>query len=464
MPTPPSLTARRRLRRAWTALAVLALSAGCQSASGPMARWRLTHDHVIAKPPTAEEVGDDRGFLARMLTPEKAKIKPKTDRDVVTASTDGQTPIVPDREVEAEFRTAEQLFQQGKLAEAEKIFARIDKAKNQGHSTTGYQFQPGKGLFWKGDDKEGSLFTPLNRSAAPWGQKALYFLAESQYQQGKLVAANDSFAKLVNTYPGTRYLEKAVAREYQIALTWLEAVDPNAKPEKREKWGDRFNGKLPLVDVTGHAIQVLEHVRHHDPTGPLADDAVMRIADYYYQTGNYEEASMYYDQLINEDAKSPLLHKAQLASIDSKLKSYYGPDYDSDGLDKAQELIKQTMTNYPERDAKVSESLAHNLDLIRDQQAEISYRHGEFYRDTGYPGAAEFYFGEVRARWPSSPWAQKAKDQLELIAKMPRKKVLPSQIMTTPGSPDPYSSGASMGQLSTSPGGFAGGGPGGGYP
>ena len=45
-------------------------------------------------------------------------------------------------------------------------------------------------------------------------------------------------------------------------------------------WYARFNGRLPLVDTQRQRPgQVLEHVRHHDPTGPLADDAVLRIAD-----------------------------------------------------------------------------------------------------------------------------------------------------------------------------------------
>ena len=46
-----------------------------------------------------------------------------------------------------------------------------------------------------------------------------------------------------------------------------------------------WKGRHPTVDVSGNALAVLEHVRHHDPLGPLADDAVMQIADYHFKHG-----------------------------------------------------------------------------------------------------------------------------------------------------------------------------------
>ena len=358
------------------------------------------------------------------------------------------------------------LYNEGKLAEAERLFAKIDRQKvhSDASAASGDPMSRGfsAGSFGtsfggnRNDTLQPGLFSPRRRKHAPWGERVLYFLAESQYRQGKLTEANDTYAKLATTYPGTQFMEKVAAREYAIATEWLEAADPKSPPEKREQWGDRFNGRLPVVDVKGHALQVLEHVRHHDPLGPLADDAVMRIADYYYNQGNFEEASIYYDQLISDHPKSSLMLQAHVRSIDAKLKGYVGPHYDTDGLEKARALIGRTMAAFPERDAATSEFLSHSLDLINDQQAEVTYRHGEFYRQTGYPGAAELSFAEVRVRWPQSQWSARSKEQLELIAKAPRKEVLPSKIMTTPGSPDPYNMGSSMGSMMSSGAGMGG--------
>ena len=43
---------------------------------------------------------------------------------------------------------------------------------------------------------------------------------------------------------------------------------------------------VPLIDVDGYALKAMEHVRQHDPTGPLADVAALRIADHYFAKGD----------------------------------------------------------------------------------------------------------------------------------------------------------------------------------
>ena len=399
------------------ALAALLAAAGCQS-DGPLARWRMARDSGVAKGLTSDELASDPSLMARWLSgrprdgDKKGSRDPKAPGALVKAA--------PDPEADAEFAAAEKLFQQGKLAEAEAEFARIAK----------------------------------KRKETLWGEKAQYYLAETRYQRGNLVGANDAYVALMTTYPGTSYQEKVVAREYAIAKSWLAGVDPEAKPEQRPKAADRFSGKFPLVDTGGHAIAALEHVRQHDPNGPLADDAVLKIADYHYAHENYEDAAIYYDQLIADHPKSPFLQRAQLASIDAKMKGYLGPDYDGVGLEEAAKTIEQTQATFPERAASRSDDLYHRRALIEDQKAERSYKVGEFYRRTGHYTSAELYYAEVRARWPKSEWAAKAKVQLAAIAKKPRKQALPSKIMSTPGANDPYANGIS----SANPNGMLGGG------
>jgi hypothetical protein len=98
------------------------------------------------------------------------------------------------------------------------------------------------------------------------------------------------------------------------------------------------------------------------------------------------------------------------------------------------------MATVPDRPAG-NEKLYHTLDLINDAEAERSYVIGDYYRRTGKVASAEFYFGKIRQRWPNSPWAAKAKTQLAVLAKMPRKQSLPSKIMTQPGAYDSFVTG-----------------------
>ena len=151
---------------------------------------------------------------------------------------------------------------------------------------------------------------------------------------------------------------------------------------------------------------------------------------------DYEAAATYYDQLISDHPKSPLLAKAQLAAIDARMKGYIGPEYDGTGLEKASEQVKQHMTLFPERPAG-DEKLYHTLDLINDQKAERTFVTGDYYQRIGKVASAEFYFGMIAHRWPKSEWAAKAKTRLAALAKAPRKQSLPSKIMTQPGSRRP---------------------------
>jgi outer membrane protein assembly factor BamD (BamD/ComL family) len=413
LPDPPSGTAPAHAARLGVSVVLaasfLTSTAGCQSSGSFLSLWKQGGDASLSKGPSERELNDNRNLMARWLTP---KTNPHSDPEAINPSplvlgSNGYKPLEAPKnpEAEAEFKAAERLFQQGKLDEAETLFAKLGK----------------------------------KRKGSPWGEKGLYFVAECQYQRGKLVDAHNSYEKLVAEYPGTEYLDKLVSREYAIAQKWLAQADPKAKPEEKLAWYTRFTGERPLFDTTGDALQALEHVRHHDPTGPLADDAVLRIADEHMEHRDYESAALYYDQLVVDHPKSPFLQRAQLATIDARIKGYLGPEYDGSGLNQARELIKQTMATFPDRPAG-NEKLYHTLDLINDQEAERTFVVGDYYQRTGKVSSAEYYFGKIPQRWPKSPYATQAKTRLAVLAKMPRKATAPSKINITQSAGDPFRS------------------------
>ena len=441
---PGSGSSRARAVRLLSAALLACGLAGCQSFSIPFAQWSAGYDPGLAKKitsaekdgTTSDKVEEPRTLLKRWLNAKKDKDAKDDDSASLPSSkspstlilgSDGWRPMLkPPKNPEAdkEFEEAHKLFQQGKLEEAETAFAKIAK----------------------------------KRKGRTWGERSQYYVAEIQYQQKKYVKANDSYERLFADYPGTEFLDKLVSREYSLAQMWLAQSDPKAKPEQKLSWTAHFSGELPLLDTQGTGLKALEHVRHHFSDGPLADDAVLQIAEFHMRSGDYESAATYYDQLIADHQKSPFFQKAQLAAIDARMKAYLGPEYDGSGLEKARELVKQTMSSFPDRQASY-ENLYHTLDLINDQEAERTFRRGEFYKRVGKVTSAEYYFGWIPQRWPSSPWAVKSKIELAQLAKMPRKPSVPSKIMTRPGSNDPFYSG--MGGMGMGMGGMGGmGGPG----
>ncbi len=454
-PTAPEPRARR-LPIAGLVVAVAAASAGCQGGTGVLRRWSTTRDETLAKPLTDAEYGDAKGLVGRWLNPKAPMSAAGTERVDPLLAFQKREHTAEDKKAEDDFKAAFALYQQGKLSEAEKQFDAIDRAQIEKKGTVVDRlFADTKAK--KGDGADG-IDVKSGRRQSSVGEKALFYLAECQYQQGQFVRADASYQKLMNTYPGSPHLDIAVKRQFAIACAWLDAGDPKAKPEHPPSWFDHFNGRMPLIDVDGYAIKALEHVRVQDPTGPLADVATMKIAEHHMKVEAWEDASSTYDLLISDYPKSKLLRQAQLGSIDAKMKNYLGPAYDSEGLEQARKLIKQVLNDSPERQASTNDKLYHDLDLIADQQAEIAFRNGQFYKQTGYVSGAEFYFGEVRSRWPKSPWAEKSKVEMAGLAKMKRKQALPSKILLLPGAPDPSSVGNSSGSMATNPGGMMGGG------
>jgi outer membrane protein assembly factor BamD (BamD/ComL family) len=435
-PQPRRSRRRRSARRAFfTAAALtscLALSTmtGCQSSVGKKVLSTISprYDESLKSGLVRPEDSTPHRFLSRYLTPAATPhTSGASEAKSLSMSNEGWTPVKidPNPKADAALEAATALYRQGKYSEAEPKLAAIAKA------------QKGK----------------------PWGERAQFLLAESYYEQQKYKYAYDAYELLIKEYPGTEYVDKLVKREFVIAQKWLDNSEGKAKPEDKFSLTDAFTGKAPLVDGAGYALTAFEKVRLHDPTGPLSDDALMKTAQHKYDNRDFEEASVYYDQLVTDHPKSEHLQKAQLASIDSKLKAYAGPQFDGQGLDGARDMIKQTMATFPERQTG-NDKLYHTLDVINDQHAERAYTTGLYYKKTGKVISAEYYFGMVSAKWPKSEWAKKSKVELGTLAKLPRQESAPSRIMATPGAVDPFSSGPAGGGgngLGTNGGGGAGG-------
>jgi TolA-binding protein len=388
---------------------------GCQSFASPLAAWRAAYDGNLVKGPTKDEMADvssplsSNNFLGRWITPRRDATTDSRDRSsTLILGSDGWTPMAKptkDPAAEAEFTAAHTLFQQGKLAEAEKEFARIAK----------------------------------KRKGTPIGEDCQYYVAETQFQREKYFQAHDSFEMLHKDYPASEYTDKAVAREYEIAQIWFMQDDPKAPKNKLMPWYARFDGRLPLIDLQGSALKALEHVRQNNPTGPLAETASKGIGDYYMRHHDYESAALYYEQFTQEYRKSPHLHDVELAAIDARLKGYLGPDYDAAGLEKARKMIRKSMEDF--RHIQANEGLYHTLDLINEAEAEKTYKQGAYYKKIGKVASAEYYLGKLPRRWPNSPWTVKAKTDLAELAKLPRTPSKPSRFIIPPGATDPFGGG-----------------------
>ena len=115
---------------------------------------------------------------------------------------------------------------------------------------------------------------------------------------------------------------------------------------------------------------------------------------------------------------SPYAPYAIELAIKAKLMSTGGELYDGRRVADARKLIDEAL-RMPHVDEEKKQNLMKLLACITAQQAEKDFQMAEFWRRTGHPGSAYFYYEIVRRRYPGTDAAERATIRMqEIYAKM----------------------------------------------
>jgi len=104
---------------------------------------------------------------------------------------------------------------------------------------------------------------------------------------------------------------------------------------------------------------------------------------------------------------SPLAAKAIKQAIICKQVCNHGPKYDGREVESSRKLIHVATQAYPQL-AKDEGWMQRQLVAINLQQADRDLRIADFYRRTGHPGSAYFYYELVKRRYPNTDYANQA--------------------------------------------------------
>ena len=237
-------------------------------------------------------------------------------------------------------------------------------------------------------------------------QDARFLLGECYFYSDQYDAAIKAYEALLQAQPNTRHLDKIIRRQFDVARYWEQhhqhephwATTPNLFDEKR-----------PLFDTLGNAIKVYENIRLNDPTGPLADAAVMATANSHFLRGRYDDADYHYQLLRNEYPRSEHQYEAHVLGLQCKLRMYQGADYDGTPLLDAKKLVKQLKVQFArELDNQERERLVTISGQLKRMLAERDLKMAKYYDDTEYYGAAKYYYANVVRDYPNTPIAEQA--------------------------------------------------------
>lgn len=302
-----------------------------------------------------------------------------------------------------EFDEAKAIYEQGDYSAAEKRFKKLAK---------------------KHED------TPIE-------EDSLFMIGECQFAKGRYAKAQDSYGRLLKKYPSPRDLDKVTERLFHISKHWLEfpqvvqsdevqtvswenpkTTPPPPAPGPRSKDPSRiipifpnfWDRSRPVFDTEGRALEALRSIWLNDPTGPLADDAIMLTASHHLREGDFLEANRNYKILREEYPQSPHLENAFVLGSHVKLMAYQGPLYEGDTLEKAHELKESTLRLYPKHPQR--ERILDEIRKIEEAKARREWENVVFWQKKNKPLSVAMCCREVIRLYPNSSYAAQAREIL----------------------------------------------------
>jgi outer membrane protein assembly factor BamD (BamD/ComL family) len=226
-----------------------------------------------------------------------------------------------------------------------------------------------------------------HREEAMWLRGGILFDQKDYYK------AYEQYEELLTQYAGSVRYRDALLKEIEIAELFLG-------PVRRRVLG------IPLLSGETEAIEILRRVYEHQPAGDLADDVVLRIADYNWSKGQWIEAEDYYDKYCREYPNGDAILHAELRRAKCAIERCRGPRYDVTCLQLAYDRLRQYQRKFPAEASR--EGVPDMLVAVRERQASALYEIAARYRRSGKPLAAAFYAERLQERYPDSPWSVKA--------------------------------------------------------
>jgi outer membrane protein assembly factor BamD (BamD/ComL family) len=247
---------------------------------------------------------------------------------------------------------------------------------------------------------------------SPVGEEVLLLAIRAELARGRYMQAYEWCEKLLEQFPTGDHYESVVDQEFEIAEEFLAG-------RKRIVLGFIY---LPAQD---EGLSILTRVAEHVPGSDRAEDAMLRIGDYYFERGDYAEAADAYDDYLALFAKSQrapfAMHRAALAIY----RTYRGAPYEDGPLIEADLRFAEFEADFPSVAGRVG--VGKLRDEIAAARARKDYLTGRFYERTGYPNGAAFYYREVLDRYRQPEWSAKAEEALTALAQRGKLSPEPSR-------------------------------------
>ncbi len=256
------------------------------------------------------------------------------------------------------------------------------------------------------DSAEGKFRNAANRwPKSSLEQDALFYAAECNFFSNRYPAANEIYKSLIDKYGGTRHMDVVQARRFAIAKYWLDTDRKN--PDNIATVS--FDSSRPMRDRVSNALSIFDQIRIDDPTGKLADDATLALANGYFEQGKFMDACDTYEDLRRTFSNSEHMFNAHMYELRARLEAYQGADYDGANLNKAEKLLRTLVTQFPTQAKEHREYLEKEASRVQHLLAEREMTMSNYYSRRGEFGAAKQHLVSIIEKYPRTSFAETAR-------------------------------------------------------
>lgn len=237
--------------------------------------------------------------------------------------------------------------------------------------------------------------------------EAHYYIAECYYHLGHYDSAVEYYRKVYREgKPEQAIADTTRQRIYEIAIAYLHGKVACSV------FGIRYNCPRHGIELlVGEDGLITEYPYLH-----FADDALMEIAKYYFDSRQYPEAVPTYQKVIS-DYEGEWTGTAQFQLALSWYRQIRGTDYDEKVIAQADKEFRKYLDIEP-RGAHAGQA-RENLHTISEMLAAKYLRIAKFYLRESEPRAARIYLRRVLIRYTDSVAAREAREiqrQLDELA------------------------------------------------
>ena len=265
---------------------------------------------------------------------------------------------------------------------------------------------------------------------APDRDRGLFLLAEMYDQAGDKVRAFYHLDELMDYYPSSRLFYPSLEKQYAIAERFVGG------------YKQRFLG-LPVLSTEDEGVEILFRIQERAPGSPVAERALLRTADHYYDDSQFDLAADAYAAYVRSYPRSPETPRVRLRQAFASLAQFRGLRFDATPVVDAKAQLEDVRAEFPDLAAEAN--VSDLLERVDGILAARVYQTADFYRRTNEPRAAVYNWRYLIENYPDTAEAERARRQLERMPAWALDQPSPAvggsaeeeELSTPPAPPDP---------------------------